>query len=127
MVAPSPTHCSTRKNQAFSIPTIDMSLDRYVVCDKIVQACEEYGFFKLVNHGVPNRIISSMEEESYDFFSKPACEKQEAGPPSPFGYGCKSIGLKGDMGELEYILLEANPASISRRSTAMSTDPKKFR
>lgn len=127
MVAASSTHCSTRKIQGFGIPTIDMSLDKYLVCDKIVQACEKYGFFKLVNHGVPNQIISSMEKESYDFFSKPAFEKQEAGSPSPFGYGCKSIGLKGDMGELEYILLEANAASISRRSITMSTDPEKFR
>ncbi|WOG83876.1 hypothetical protein DCAR_0103054 [Daucus carota subsp. sativus] len=126
MLAPSPAHFSTRKSPAFRIPTIDMSLDRYLVCHEIVQACEEYGFFKLVNHGIPDHVISSMEEESYGFFSKPAREKQEAGPPSPFGYGCKSIGLKGDMGELEYILLEAKPASISRRSTTMSTDPNKF-
>ncbi|KAK1385026.1 Gibberellin 2-beta-dioxygenase 2 [Heracleum sosnowskyi] len=126
MVAVSPTHHSSEENQSFSVPTIDMSLDRILVSNKIVQACEEYGFFKLVSHGIPNRIISNMEEESYDFFSKPACKKQEAGPPSPFGYGCKSIGLKGDMGELEYILLEANPSSISRRSITMSADPNKF-
>ncbi|XP_017242471.1 gibberellin 2-beta-dioxygenase 2 [Daucus carota subsp. sativus] len=127
MVAASPAHHSSGEDQSFiSVPRIDMSLDRHLVANRIVKACEDYGFFRLVNHGVPDHIISSMEEEVYDFFSKPACKKQEAGPPSPFGYGCKLIGLNGDMGELEYILLETNPMAISRRSLVMSTDPIKF-
>ncbi|CAL5425866.1 unnamed protein product [Camellia sinensis] len=127
MVVPSPTpSLRTKKTMAVGIPIIDLSLERSVLSQKIVQACEEYGFFKVVNHGVPKEIISSMEKEGSDFFAKRSSEKQRAGPPSPFGYGCKNIGFNGDKGELEYLLLQTDPASISERSKAISNNPSKF-
>lgn len=114
--------------RAIGIPTIDLSMDRSLVSQLIIRACEEHGFFKLINHGVSTEIISKIEQESYDFFAKPASEKQQAGPLTPFGYGCKSIGFHGDKGELEYLLLDANPtSSIPQRTKAISNDPEKFR
>lgn len=68
-----------------------------------------------------------MEAESLNFFAKPAIEKQAAGPPNPLGYGCKTIGFNGDMGEVEYLLLGTDPSSIDIKSKFISTDPKKFR
>ncbi|KAL7199125.1 hypothetical protein ACSBR2_021410 [Camellia fascicularis] len=77
MVVPSPTPFRTKKARAVGIPIIDLSLERSVLSEKIVQACQDYGFFKVVNHGVPMENISRMEKEGSDFFAKPASEKQQ--------------------------------------------------
>ncbi|GMQ00432.1 hypothetical protein CsSME_00047527 [Camellia sinensis var. sinensis] len=107
MVVSSPTPFRTKKARAVGIPIIDLSLERSVSFEKIVQACQDYGFFKVVNHGVPMEIIARMEKEGSDFFAKPASEKQQqAGDlPSPFGYGCKNIGFNGDVGKDKGILV----------------------
>ncbi|KAG9144534.1 hypothetical protein Leryth_010757 [Lithospermum erythrorhizon] len=68
-----------------------------------------------------------MEEEGKEFFAKPVCEKQQAGPANPYGYGSKNIGIMGDQGEVEYILLQTNPLGISEKTQRISTDPMKFR
>ncbi|KAL3849650.1 hypothetical protein ACJIZ3_011532 [Penstemon smallii] len=126
MGAPSPTPLRSKKARAPGIPIIDLSLERSKLCELIMKACEEYGFFQVENHGISKEVISRVEIEGQNFFSKSALEKQRAGPPSPFGYGCKNIGSNGDKGELEYILLEANSHSICERSKSLSIDPQNF-
>lgn len=128
MVVPSPTQIiRSEKYQAMELPVIDMSGDRREVSNQIVRACEEYGFFKVKNHGVPQDIIDNLERESLDFFAKPASEKQLAGPADPLGYGCRTIGFNGDMGEVEYLLFNTDPLFISQRSKTISNEPQKFR
>lgn len=114
---------------AIDLPMIDLSAERSKLANLIVKACENYGFFKVINHGVPEGIIEKMEQESVCFFAKPVAEKQQAqaAPANPFGYGCKNIGFNGDMGEVEYLLLPTNPLSIDQTSNSISNDPSKFR
>ncbi|KAL5561053.1 hypothetical protein UlMin_030800 [Ulmus minor] len=127
MGVPSVSPLRTKKTKAIGIPTIDLSMpNASIIPESIVKACEQYGFFKVVNHGVSNEVITRLEEEGNGFFAKPAVEKQRAGPATPFGYGCKSIGPNGDMGDLEYLLLQTNPLSIYERSKAISNDPANF-
>lgn len=130
MVVPSPTSMMmirTKKTKAVGIPTIDLSMERSELTEHVVKACEEYGFFKVVNHSVPKEVISRMEEEGAEFFAKPISEKRQAGPATPLGYGCRNIGPNGDMGNLEYLLLHTDHLSISERSKTIANDPTKFR
>ncbi|KAB2078239.1 hypothetical protein ES319_A06G148800v1 [Gossypium barbadense] len=55
----------------------------------IVKACEEYGFFKLINHGVPMEFMTRLEAEALSFFNLPQSDKDKA---TPFGYGSNKIG-----------------------------------
>ncbi|KAF5743830.1 putative gibberellin 2-oxidase [Tripterygium wilfordii] len=128
MVAASPFSMRYKKTKAVGIPTIDLSIqNKSEVSRMIVNACEELGFFKVINHGVPEEVIGRMKDEGAQFFGKTMMEKREAGPARPFGYGCKNIGVNGDMGELEYLLLHTNPLDISERSQSInSNDPTKF-
>ena len=128
MVAATPTTIPTEKMREIELPIIDLSAgNRSEVSKLIVKASEEFGFFKVINHGVPEDVITKMEQESFKFFAKPVSEKQKAGPANPYGYGSKTIGLNGDVGEVEYLLLSTNSLSISQRAKTISNDPVKFR
>eukprot|EP01018_Ginkgo_biloba_P039373 Gb_04373 [translate_table: standard] len=55
------------------IPII--SLSGPCVVEQIKRACEEWGIFQLVDHGVPAHLINSMLHLSRDFFALPPEEK----------------------------------------------------
>lgn len=105
-----------------SIPLVDLS--KPDAKSLIVKACEEFGFFKVINHGVPMEAISQLESEAFKFFSLPLIEKEKTGPPNPFGYGNKSIGLNGDIGWVEYLLLTTNQ---EHNVPVYGQNPEKFR
>ena len=67
-------------------------------------------------------LISKLEAEAVNFFSLPLSEKEKAGPPNPSGYGNKIIGSNGDIGWVEYLLL--NPQSFP---SAFGQNPHIFR
>ncbi|CAH9143215.1 unnamed protein product [Cuscuta epithymum] len=112
----------------FYVPSIDLSKPA-AAKHLLVNACEEFGFFKVVNHGVPAEFITRLEAEAVKFFSSPASQKEKAGPPDPFGYGNKKIGGNGDIGCVEYILLSTrNPEFDYRKfSSIMGLTPEKFK
>jgi len=128
MVASSPIPVSNDRILPLSVPVIDMSWRRDLVLALMVRACEEFGFFKVINHGVSKGVIARMENECKNFFSLPTEEKKKSGPPNPLGYGSRNIGFNGDIGELEYLLLQTDPNSISQRARSIcKKDPSKFR
>lgn len=88
------------------IPVIDL-LDPEAR-HQTVKACHEFGFFKVVNHGVPLEAMSKLEAEAVKFFNLPQHEKDQVGPPNPFGYGHKKIGSTGDVGLVEYLFLSTH-------------------
>lgn len=104
------------------IPIVDLSKPE--AKSLIVKACEEFGFFKVINHGVPMEAISQLESEALKFFSLPITEKEKAGPANPFGYGSKTIGQNGDVGWVEYLLFTTNQ---EYNLSVHSQNPEQFR
>ncbi|KHG18773.1 S-norcoclaurine synthase 1 [Gossypium arboreum] len=58
------------------IPVIDMSkLDRDDEQKKLHQACKDWGFFQLINHGIADEVIEKMKIDTQEFFKLPLEEK----------------------------------------------------
>ncbi|KAL1371139.1 kihadalactone A synthase LFS isoform X2 [Arachis hypogaea] len=54
------------------LPMVDLSSpDRLSTANSIRQACVDYGFFYLVNHGVDDQLLSSAFQQSAKFFTLP--------------------------------------------------------
>jgi len=60
------------------------------VAEKIGKACEEIGFFVVVNHGIPADVIDTAWNQTMDFFDLPLDEKKkfvsEDEAKNPYGY-----------------------------------------
>ncbi|KAK8937221.1 Gibberellin 2-beta-dioxygenase [Platanthera zijinensis] len=85
-------------------PAVDLSTP--AAARDIVSASAEFGFFKVTNHGVSKSLISNLEAAAVEFFALPDVEKEKAVLANSFGYGNREIGRNGDVGWLEYLLLE---------------------
>ncbi|KAJ1386597.1 Oxoglutarate/iron-dependent dioxygenase [Sesbania bispinosa] len=76
------------------IPTIDLSdPDQHNLVKLIAEASQEWGMFQVINHGIPNDLISKLQSVGKEFFQLPQEEKEKyAKPPdsqSYEGYGTK--------------------------------------
>lgn len=56
---------------------------------KLARACEEWGFFQVVNHGVPNSLLDAVRRAGREFFQLPLEEKHKyaVNPRDLQGYG----------------------------------------
>jgi gibberellin 2beta-dioxygenase len=107
------------------VPAVDLSGPD--AARAVVDACERFGFFKIVNHGVPMDAVDWLEAEAVGFFASPQAHKDACGPANPFGYGDKRIGHNGDTGWLEYLLLAVNHASLSKASSPVFVSSSSLR
>ncbi|KAK9999816.1 hypothetical protein SO802_019419 [Lithocarpus litseifolius] len=61
-----------------SIPIIDMSnWDEPKVSESICDAAEKWGFFQIINHGVPIEVLENVKDATHRFFNLPAEEKRK--------------------------------------------------
>ncbi|GER24597.1 gibberellin 2-oxidase [Striga asiatica] len=97
------------------IPVVDLSDPE--AKSKVVAACRDFGFFKIVSHGVAADFLALLESKAVDFFNLPQELKEMWAPPGPLGYGCKNIGPNGDVGWIEYLLFHTNTGLDSSGST----------
>ncbi|KAE8685359.1 zinc finger family protein [Hibiscus syriacus] len=58
-----------------AIPVIDLRQNRADVVHQILKAGEEYGFFQVVNHGVPEDVMNESMGVFKEFFEMPAEDK----------------------------------------------------
>ena len=81
------------------LPVIDMAglqdethESRLKVAKEIVTACSEWGFFHLINHGIPVEELDEVQEQASRFFELPLDLKQRTsiskdGAPDMYSYG----------------------------------------
>ncbi|CAN4089455.1 unnamed protein product [Withania somnifera] len=59
-----------------NVPIIDLGCtDRTQIICQIGEACRIYGFFQVINHGVPKNVVEQMLEVAREFFRLPVEEK----------------------------------------------------
>ena len=70
------------------VPVIDLRDTSDQNVQKLANACADWGFFHVINHGVDAQLITSLQAASRDFFSLPLHTKQAASRTmeNPFGY-----------------------------------------
>ncbi|MFS7975302.1 putative hyoscyamine (6S)-dioxygenase [Helianthus anomalus] len=59
-----------------NIPVIDLSASHSKTVQEILHACQEFGFFQVINHGVSKDIIDDTIEVVKEFFNMPDEEKE---------------------------------------------------
>ncbi|XP_025876450.2 2-oxoglutarate-dependent dioxygenase 11-like isoform X2 [Oryza sativa Japonica Group] len=77
-------------------------------CVKLRSACQYWGFFQLINHGVPEEVIENFRSNIIEFFSLPLDAKKEYSqlPNSLEGYGQTFVfseDQKLDWGDMLYL------------------------
>ncbi|KAL6495415.1 Protein DOWNY MILDEW RESISTANCE 6 [Orobanche gracilis] len=61
-----------------NFPVIDLDCeDKSLLVQQIGDACREFGFFQVINHGVSNETMDKMLEVAHEFFSLPVEEKMK--------------------------------------------------
>lgn len=110
------------------IPIVDLSHleedSRRKDCLALIeQACEQWGFFQVINHGIPLQFLKSVKAVAGDFFELPMEEKQiYANNPSSYeGYGSRLGVEKGvilDWGDYYFVnLLPESQRDMSKWPT----------
>ncbi|MFS7975300.1 putative non-hem dioxygenase domain, isopenicillin N synthase [Helianthus anomalus] len=59
-----------------NIPLIDLSASQSQTVEEILHACQEFGFFQVINHGVSKDLIDETMEVVKEFFNMPEEEKE---------------------------------------------------
>ncbi|XP_054782214.1 protein DMR6-LIKE OXYGENASE 2-like [Prosopis cineraria] len=76
-----PNFQDVESSDGYSIPLIDLrDLDgpnRSLTIRKIGDACLNYGFFQVMNHGVPAEVVEKMVSVSREFFRLPESERMK--------------------------------------------------
>ncbi len=85
------------------IPVIDLSCSAESVANQIGQACEQFGFFQIVGHGVPRAVIERAWVATTSFFEQAVEYRDEVRMPYPgYPYGYQALGaetLASSMGD----------------------------
>ncbi|GAA0166961.1 oxygenase [Lithospermum erythrorhizon] len=83
--------CSQTDEKSPSVPIVDLKGTNLV--EKIGHACENYGVFQIINHGVSSKLLNEVEYQARRLFALPAHQKLKAlrSPGGATGYGIARI------------------------------------
>ncbi|CAL0302624.1 unnamed protein product [Lupinus luteus] len=121
-----PNHVASQNDDPISIPIIDLQ-DLYgedqtlreEVLRRVAEACKEWGFFQVVNHGVSHELMKSARELWREFFNQPLEEKEVyANDPITYeGYGSR-LGVKEGaiLDWSDYFFLHYMPPSLRNQA-----------
>lgn len=69
---------SSEVSDCENVPVIDLGCeDRQLIVGQIGEACQEYGFFQVINHGVGKELTEKMQGVAREFFSLSVEEKMK--------------------------------------------------
>ncbi|KAK2988839.1 hypothetical protein RJ640_015867 [Escallonia rubra] len=108
--------CVAASTQANDFPVIDLSGNIGTVVAEISEACEKWGAFQVINHGLPLELHAKFELAMKKFFAQPAEEKRtlrkDIGGVKPYDYGevCEEYGQ--EMEKLSFRLMELISMSL---------------
>lgn len=89
------------------------SISKEAVKKEISKACTEYGFFQVVNHGVPVDLLNHSLELAKTFYGYPDEEKMKRGPGAPSQGGFKrNPEHLPDRNEFMYIFEPGSPKNV---------------
>ncbi|KAL2631226.1 hypothetical protein R1flu_015912 [Riccia fluitans] len=102
-----------KEEQKLSIPVVDLAeLDggsvevRARIAKEMCEACEEWGFFQVINTAVPPEIVDDVYASAREFFALPVEEMEKAKEPpgKPLqGYGGRHSFLSANVPWIEYL------------------------
>lgn len=99
------------------VPVIDLSHpDAGKLVASISEASREWGIFQVVNHGIPNELISKLQKVGKEFFELPQEEKEAIARPANNegveGYGTKlQKEVEGKKGWVDHLFHRVWPPS----------------
>nr|WGJ63359.1 flavonol synthase FLS1 [Hypericum monogynum] len=98
------------------VPVIDLSdPDEEKTRRAIVEASEQWGMFQLVNHGIPDEVISELQRVGKEFFGLSQEEKETYGklPGSVEGYGTLlQKEVEGKKGWVDHLFHKIWPSEV---------------
>lgn len=90
-----------------------ISVSKEVVKKEISKACREYGFFQIVNHGIPVDLMNYSLELAKTFYGLPDEEKMKRHPGAPTQGGFnKNPEHLPDRNEFMYIFEPGSPKNV---------------
>ncbi|CAI0560069.1 unnamed protein product [Linum tenue] len=93
-------------NLDLTFPVIDLAGGRKDIVDKIRDSSENWGFFQIVNHGVPLTTMDEMKASVHRFFHQDISEKKEFFGTDPTG---KVVYLTNERDWSDLMLVDMAP------------------
>ncbi|PON33603.1 Oxoglutarate/iron-dependent dioxygenase [Parasponia andersonii] len=96
---------------------------------KLDLACEKWGFFQVVNHGVPSEVLQGLKDASAEFFELPLGEKNKVSmrPNDIPGYGHAYVVSEDQIFDWTDTLIMLYHPSRFRNPKIWPTEPRGFK